>query len=56
MKRQKSPQPRSWPGDLDPDFDEDEDDQGLDDLPGIEPRQPRRPRRTKKRAQDSRNP
>ena len=46
MKKKATP-PRSWPGDIEPDFDEDEDDQGLDDLPGIEPRQPRRKRTTK---------
>jgi hypothetical protein len=44
VKAQNPRPPRSWPGDIEPDFDEDEDDQGLDDLPGIEPRQPRRTR------------
>lgn len=34
-----------WPGDPEPEFDEDEDDEGLDDLPGIEPRQSRRTRK-----------
>lgn len=40
---------QTWPGDPEPDFDEDEEDAGtLDDLPGVkEPRQTRRTRKTK---------
>jgi hypothetical protein len=56
MKNNPRQTPHSWPGDIEPDFDEDEDDQGLDDLPGIEPRQPRRTRQNKKRAQNPGHP
>lgn len=41
----RSPTIHLWPGDPEPEFDEDEDDEGLDDLPGIEPRQPLRTRK-----------
>lgn len=36
-----------WPGDPEPEFDEDEEDEGVDDLPGVnkKPRQSRRTRR-----------
>lgn len=40
-------QPRSWPGDEEPGFDEDEEDEGLDDLPGVN-KKPRQSRRTRK--------
>jgi hypothetical protein len=50
MKKKPHPPPHSWPGDPEPDFDEDEEDGGtLDDLPGVDPR-PSRRKRTPKRA------
>lgn len=49
MKKKSLTPPRSWPGDPEPEFDEDEEDEGVDDLPGTnnKPRQSRRTRRGK---------
>ena len=43
---------RTWPGDPEPEFDEDEEDEGVDDLPGVnkKPRQSRRTRKAKREA------
>lgn len=38
---------RLWPGDPEPEFDEDEEDEGVDDLPGVN-KKPRQSRRTRK--------
>jgi hypothetical protein len=45
MSHQKQHKPKSWPGDPEPEFDEDEEDEGVDDLPGMKPRQSRRGRK-----------
>ncbi len=49
MKKKAQTPPHSWPGDPEPEFDEDEEDEGVDDLPGVDPR-PSRRTRTPKRA------
>ena len=48
MTKKKPQTPlRSWPGDPEPEFDEDEEDEGVDDLPGVN-KKPRQSRRTRK--------